>query len=170
MRRIFLLAFLFLVIFNLQAQESNIKRNVVNLELAGSGILYSFNYDRLLIIDQNMRFTVNAGTWYIPHFEDYTDFKIMVGGVVGFNTLIGQEKHFAELGVNLSYMYLQDIDDLKYHMAYLPIRLGYRYQKDEGGLFYRASFMPMISIFQDADAEILYPVTPHFALGIGYAF
>lgn len=170
MSRFFLLAFFFLSIINLKAQETKIKKNVVNVELAGSGLLYSFNYDRMLIIDEHMRFTANIGTWYFPHFESFSDFKYMIGGVAGFNTLLGKEKHFAELGINLSYMRMRDIDDFDYDMIYLPIRLGYRYQKDEGGLFFRASFMPMISILQDADAEILYPVTPHFGIGIGYVF
>lgn len=174
MRRFFLLAFLFLALFSLKAQETNVKanvkKNVVNIEVAGSGILYSFNYDRMLIIDQNMRFTANIGTWYLPHFESFSDFIYMIGGVAGINTLLGQEKHFAEIGINVSYMRMRDIDDTNYDMVYLPIRLGYRYQKDEGGLFLRASFMPIIPILQDADVEILYPVTPHFAIGIGYVF
>lgn len=169
MSRFFLLAFFFLSFISLKAQDTNVKKNVVNVEVAGSGIFYSFNYDRMLIIDENMRFTVNVGAWYIPQFENFADFKMIIGAVVGFNTLIGKEKHFAELGLNLSYMLMEDIDDSKFHVIYLPIRLGYRYQRDEGGLFLRASFMPMISISQDSD-EIFYPVTPHFAVGLGFAF
>ena len=99
-----------------------------------------------------------------------SDFQFMLGTSVGFNTLFGKHRHFLEFGTNLAYMNMQDIDGNDFSTFYLPIRIGYRFQKDEGGLFYRASFMPIIPIIQDPDVAILYPVTPHFALAIGYSF
>jgi len=170
MKRYFLIGILFLTFFKLNAQENSIKKNAFNVELAGSGLLYSLNYDRLLIIDNRMRFTMNVGTWYIPYVETISDFNYMLGVVVGVNTLFGKQTHFLELGINVSYMNMKDMEDNYFHTAYLPIRLGYRYQKDEGGLFFRASLMPIVAIIQDVDAEFLYPVTPHFALGLGYSF
>jgi len=169
MFKYFILGLFLLSQLVLQAQENSIKKNTVSLELAGSGLFYSVNYDRLLIIDTKLRLTGNVGVWYLPQIEAFSDFNI-IGGVIGFNTLIGKQKHFAELGINVSYLNMIDFEDNMFHTLYLPIRLGYRYQKDDGGVFLRASFMPIISIIQDADAEFLYPVTPHFALGVGYSF
>jgi hypothetical protein len=162
---IFSLTFLFST-----GQNTDIKKNALSLEIAGTGILYSFNYDRMLLINENMRFAVNIGTWYIPPMPSLSDFNYMIGGTVGFSTLFGKTKHFAELGLNLSYINMKDIDDNVFHTLYQPIRIGYRFQKDEGGLFLRAAFMPMISIVQDPDAEFLYPVTPNFSASIGFSF
>ncbi len=169
MIRYFLVGIFFLTFFRLDAQENSIEKNTVYFELAGSGLLYSFNYDRLLLIDNKMRFSMTAGLWDIPPVESLSDFN-MIGVVVGFNTLFGKQTHFFELGVNLAYMNLKDMEDNIFHTIYLPIRLGYRYQKDIGGLFIRASLMPIVSVLQDIDAEFLYPVTPHFAIGVGYSF
>lgn len=162
--------FSFFIVFNSSAQEILVKKNATYIEIAGSGLLYSLNYDRLLVVDQKLRFSSTIGMWYIPPMPSFSDFSYMIGSTIGFNTLFGRETHFAELGINLSYMSMRDIEDNQFHTVFLPIRIGYRYQKDEGGLFLRASLMPIISILQDVDAEFLYPVTPHFALGIGYSF
>lgn len=170
MIRYILFIVFFFALINAKSQENNIKKNSVYLEIAGSGLLYSVNYDRLLIIDNKMRFSTTVAVWYIPHIESISDFKYMIGSSVGFNTLFGKQTHFAELGINFAYMNMKDTEDNIYHTAYLPIRLGYRYQKDDGGLFLRASLMPIIAIYQDADAEFLYPVTPHFSIGVGYGF
>ncbi len=166
----FIIIALFFSLQNSFAQTEPIRKNVLYLELAGSGLLYSFNYDRLLVVDRTLRFSTTLSTWFIPAIESMSDFNYMVGTSLGFNTLLGTKKHFAELGINLAYMSMQDIDDNNFYTFYLPIRMGYRYQKNEGGLFYRVSFMPIIPIIQDQDVQILYPVTPHFALGIGYSF
>ena len=158
------------MIFTVNAQESEIKKNATYIELAGSGLLYSVNYDRLLIIDEKLRFSATVGTWYIPHIESISDFSYMIGSSLGVNTLFGKQKHFAEFGVNVAYMIMNDIDNSIYQLIYLPVRIGYRYQKDEGGLFLRASFMPIIPILQDNDVAIFYPVSPHFSVGVGYSF
>jgi len=160
-----------LVAFQLvDAQSSDVKKNSVNFELAGSGLLYSVNYDRLLVIDNKMRFSSTIGAWYIPLIEQVSEFEYMIGTTIGVNTLFGTQTHFAELGLNISYMNMKDTESSFYHTLYLPIRLGYRYQKDDGGLFFRASFLPIVAIIQDVDAEFLYPITPHFAIGVGYGF
>ncbi len=165
-----LFIFSFLIFIQLSAQEESIKKNVAYFELAGSGLLYSFNYDRLLLIDQKMRLSTTIAFWNIPHFESISDFEFMAGTSIGINTLIGKQTHFAEFGINVAYMNMKDTEDNYYHTIYLPIRLGYRYQKDTGGLFLRASFMPLVAVIQDADTEFLYPITPHLGLGVGYAF
>ncbi len=151
------------------AQTDLIKKNTLSLELGGTGFLYSLNYDRILLINENMRFTGNVGTWFIPSVKDYLDFNI-VGVTAGASTLFGKSKHFAEVGVNISYFYMRDYENNIYHTVLQPIRLGYRYQNDEGGWFFRAALMPIINVIEDKEVEIFYPVTPHFSASIGYSF
>ena len=170
MVRYFFIILFFSFFFNLNAQDLVVKKNTAYFEVGGSGLLYSVNYDRLLVIDEKMRFSLTAGTWYIPHIESISDFNYMIGTAVGVNTLFGKQKHFAEFGVNVAYMIMNDIDNSIYQLIYLPFRIGYRYQKDDGGLFLRASFMPIVPILQDADVAIFFPVSPHFSLGAGYSF
>jgi hypothetical protein len=169
MIRYFLVLTIFLSTLTSIAQNESVKRNSVSLEIGGTGFLYSFNYDRVLLINDNIRFTANIGTWYIPTVENYLDFNI-IGLTAGASTLFGKNKHFAEFGINFSYFYMRDFEDNIYNTILQPIRLGYRYQKDQGGLFLRASIMPIISVFQNKDVDIFFPVTPHISASIGYSF
>lgn len=171
MKQFFLIVIFLCSLFqNSFSQESIVKKNAAYVELAGSGLIYSVSYDRLLLVDQKMRFSGTFSTWYIPHFEEFSDFEFIIGSSIGLNTLIGKKNHFAELGINVAYWNMKDTEENFYHTIYVPVRLGYRYQRDEGGLFLRLSLMPIISVIQDADTEFLYPVTPHFAIGVGYGF
>ncbi len=140
------------------------------MEFGGTGLIYSINYDRILIQDEKLAISANFGATYIPSFFPNSDFTHIYGNSLGFSTLIGASKHFAEIGFNASYWYMKDIDDSSYWLTFLPIRLGYRYQKKTSGLFLKMAFMPIIPIYQDADASLLYPLTPHFGAGIGWSF
>ena len=156
--------------FNSFSQNESIKKNTVSLELAGSGLFYSVNYDRLIVIDEKIRFSATTSIWYLPKIEQLSDFQSFAGINLSFNTLIGKKTHFAELGFGLSYINMKQENGKMYHTTYLPIRIGYRYQKDEGGLFGRVSFMPLFENYQHVDVQVLAVITPYFALAIGYTF
>ena len=152
------------------SQNKFVKKNSVSLELAGTGLFYSINYDRLILIDKNIRFSVTTGFWYIPQINRVSDFQTFMGGTIGFNTIFGKQTHFGELGFGFSYINMRQENGTMYHTTYLPIRIGYRYQKDDGGLFLRASFMPIFENYQHFDVKVLAVITPYFALAIGYSF
>ncbi len=166
LNKIYIIFFLLSTTFA-YAQNS---KDAIYMELGGTGLIYSLNYDRLLMQEEKLAISVNLGVSYIPNFFPNSDFAHIYGNSLGFSTLVGSSRHFAEIGFNASYWYMKDIDDDVYWLTFLPIRLGYRYQKKEGGLFFKTSFMPIVPIYQDADASLLYPLTPHFALGLGWSF
>ncbi|MBN2667857.1 MAG: hypothetical protein JXR60_01400 [Bacteroidales bacterium] len=159
------------ILFNsLYGQETEIKKNTVSLEIAGTGLFYSFHYDRYIMLKDNFRLSAEAGIMYIPRIENFSDFTYIIGSNLALNLLWGKSKHYAELGFSYSYIDMLDYDSNHFSTFYNPLRIGYRYQKDTGGLFFRVSFMPIFAIYQDPDVEILYSVTPHFGLSIGYSF
>ncbi len=164
------LALLILLLTHLIEAYGQSSKNAVYLELGGSGLIYSINYERLWIENENLSLCTNIGATYIPSFFPNSDFKHIWGNSVGVSTLIGSQKHFAEIGFNLSYWYLKDIEDNTFLSTFLPLRLGYKYQKNDTGIFYKLAFVPIIPIHQDNDVDFLYPLTPHFSLGIGWAF
>jgi len=159
--------FLFLNSFS---QDKLIKKNTVSVELAGSGLFYSINYDRLIVINEKIRFSATTSLWYLPRIERLSDFQSFAGANLSFNTLFGKQTHFAELGFGFSYINMRQENGKMYHTTYIPLRIGYRYQKDEGGLFGRVSFMPLFENYQHVDVKVLAVVTPYLALAIGYTF
>jgi len=173
MKRYIILILILNLSYAISAQDltSKLAKNSAYVEFAGSGLLYSVNYDRLLLVDKRMRFSGTVGFTYLPTIEDFITFKHIYGASIGFNTLFGTEKHFGEFGINLSYLNMTEYSDIVYHTLYLPLRLGYRYQKDTNGLFLRLSVMPIFSVYQHVDAKVfLYPITLHFGVGVGYSF
>ena len=152
------------------SQSELIKKNSVSFELAGAGLFYSVNYDRLILVDEKIRFSITTGFWYIPQIETISDFQSFAGATIGFNTLFGKKTHFAEFGFGFSYINMRQENGHMFHTTYIPVRIGYRYQKDEGGLFLRASFMPIFENYQNIDVKVLAVFTPYLALAVGYSF
>jgi|GEM_PF-1391516 hypothetical protein len=159
-----------LVIFsNSFSQNTAIKKNSLSLELAGTQLIYSINYDRIFYSENKLHLAANVGLSYIPPIENYIDMHI-AGWSLGWSTLYGKTQHFAELGINFTMWSMLDIEDNFFINYFQPLKFGYRYISQTNRLSIRAAIMPIVSIYQDPDAEFLYPITPHFSLSVGYAF
>jgi hemolysin activation/secretion protein len=106
-------------------KSNSIKPNSVNLEVMGTGIGYSFNYERLIRIDKNsfvaasLGYEYSDGSYFIPTI-----------GIVNGNT------NAFEIGYGFAYSRDKEI----LH----SIRIGYRYLTDS--YYLRFAFTPILNI------------------------
>lgn len=134
-----------------KADSSNKAHNTIYVEMVGSGIVGSLNYERRILSN---RLALRGGIYYITMFS------------VGFATIpftasvlfrLGNTDFFAELGGGLTFIVVEDKDT---DLVGTTI-IGVRYQPDNGGLFTRLALMP--TTFEKTK---LY----HLGIAFGYSF
>ncbi len=138
-----------------QAPPARTARNSVFIELGGSGVLYSINYDRVI----NEYFSVRAGLEYMS-----VSASVSAGGstasakatflgipVIG-NFLWGNENHKLEVGAGLTIFRVtgsaSSLDAVASGSGVAPVGtgvIGYRYAPHDGGFTFRAGFTPLFS-------------------------
>lgn len=118
------------------AAERDMARNGMYLEVLGSGLLYSLNYDR--------------------RFSDSFTARIGYGGIgragavpLTANYLAGRGNHRLELGIGPVFVFAPDdledeFSDVSGSLSGTAI-LGYRYQPIAGGWLFRAALTPLFS-------------------------
>ena len=128
-------------------------KNAAYLELAGNGIFYSLNYERVIYQKGLFKSAARVGITALPSkiaAETFWSGALPLE-LVGF---IGRSRHHFEFGVGYTpYLYakstispiIAEEEFDAYRVASIvPFRLGYRYQKPEGGLFFRAGYLPAL--------------------------
>jgi len=147
------------------AQYSNTSpvKNQVYLELGGSGLTYSINYERL--VSEN--FALRGGIGITPGllFIDGTLFTIPVSG----SYLIGGDFSKLELGLGATYITSTDIEffDLpagSFSAVAIDGIIGYRGGSPQGGFVFRIAFNPMYS------SEFNPNFIPYGLISFGYGF
>lgn len=132
------------------AQEKNSaptkfdNKNSVQLEAGGHGMLYSLNYERILINSDRFKTTAQVGISYYPPSWGYIELWMPIG----INEILSFGNHHVEAGVGIvpvrSPSPLMEIDNTySPWSAFLSARLGYRYQKPDGKLLFRVGFTPL---------------------------
>ena len=139
-------------------------RNSVQFELFGHGLIYSANYERILINKPRFKTAVQAG---VSYFLPTVGFR-PVWIPVGINELVSFGKHHLEIGVGQVITPemghdLQGNEKLQWDFL-LSGRLGYRYQKPDGRLIVRAGFTPFYE-YQGGHG-----FHPSGGLAVGYSF
>jgi hypothetical protein len=141
---------------------SPVKRTIYG-EAFGQSLFYSINYDQLLRYSEISRTSFTVGGTIIPTRE-----LGVYAGSGSYNLLIGKRKHFFELGIGLSAMYMVNgnigssvtitdqngvMHDYQYmgyekdFFLYLTPKIGYRFQQPDGGFFTKVTFTPAVGIF-----------------------
>jgi hypothetical protein len=148
-----------------RAQYSNTSpvKNQVYLELGGSGLTYSINYERLL----SENFALRGGIGITPGllFIDGTLFTIPISG----SYLIGGDFSKLELGLGATYITSTDIEffDLpagSFSAVAIDGIIGYRGGNPRGGFVFRIAFNPMYS------SEFNPNFIPYGLISFGYGF
>jgi hypothetical protein len=139
-------------------------KNSIQFELFGHGLLYSFNYERIILNGQKFKTTVQAGIAYYPPKADIRDIWIPVL----INELYSFDKHHIEIGFGYVFINeaIRDIDDdviSRDWNALMTGRIGYRYQKPDGRFIFRVGFTP---IYEYEYNEF----HPSGGLTVGYSF
>ncbi len=154
----FALAFLFLALagFAQQHSESLGRKNAVYVELGGSSVWYSLNYEHRIPIQVNKRFALGGGVSVIP--VQNSNFI----GIVSANYLSGHKNIF-ELGISPAYIFTNS-------EFLISARIGYRYESSKGFLF-RVGFSPVYGEFSLAGhGDGGKAVLPWGYLSFGYSF
>lgn len=133
-------------------------KNAAYFELAGNGIFYSLNYERVIYQKGLFKSAARVGITALPSkiaAQTYWSGALPVE-IIGF---IGRSRHHFEFGVGYTpYLHAEStINPSKaeeefdaYQVASIvPFRLGYRYQKPEGGFFFRAGYLPALDFTQN---------------------
>ncbi|MFA5816870.1 MAG: hypothetical protein WC865_14760 [Bacteroidales bacterium] len=140
-------------------------RNSVQFELFGHGLIYSLNYECVLINRNRLKTTAQIGFSYYPPAAGYREIWIPVG----INEMISFNKHHIEIGIGQVLTNERPIRDFTgtYHRewdGFFSGRIGYRYQKPNGRLIIRAGFTPFLEYLEQIAFH------PSGALTVGYCF
>ena len=126
------------------SQNDTLRLNNINVELLGSGIGYSINFERLIPVKDEFKFVASIG------YENL-ERNIFLGSV----SFIYGRRHGIEGGYGL--MQYKDY-------MYKSIRLGYRYQKNH--FLFKACFTPILNFKLFGKVGVL----PWGGLTFGYCF
>ena len=142
---------------SLHAQELY---NQLYFELVGHGLMYSVNYERMILEDFYLK--AGASVFEFGLWEGTED-KFMVFPV-SLGVVTGKTRHHNEFGAGIDIIYRKDLQDDRVSNTYFtPIALAaYRYHYENGWVF-RASFTP----FLDTEREKIFP---YFGLSFGKRF
>jgi hypothetical protein len=140
-------------------------RNSVQLELGGHGLIYSLNYERILMNAPRFKTAVQAGFAYYPPKADIIDIwiPVLVNGILSFN------EHHIEIGIGHVFTVestrnLENPPTSWELHGFLTGRLGYRLQKQGSHFIMRAAFTPLINLENETEFH------PTGGLSFGYAF
>lgn len=150
---------LFLVVISGMAfgQTQPEKRKSVYFELAGSGGIGSFNYEKIFLKKEKTEFTWRAGLSFAPIDRNNGTgviFPLMINSVTGKNA------HKLELGIGQGIT----VTTKGNFFALAIAAIGYRYQPENKKIFYRVTYTPLISYIVD------FQVQQWAGLSIGYTF
>lgn len=136
-------------IINAQKKEDiDFAQNSVYIELGGTGLIYSINYERNLIKGKTLYANARIGITAIPN--DYYNVPLEL------ILLKGKKKSFIEVGLGYSpwiepNSYKDNFRRESYTRVshYFVPKLGYRYQKPKGGFLFKISVTPTIFYISD---------------------
>ena len=132
-----------------RAQITGTAKNTIFLEALGNGILYSFNYDRVL----SELFSVRVG--YSSFDAALLTVRLEATTIpVLINFIPGEGNHRLELGMGVDIiprydriegqLFTAKIDEGKFTGVVFTSTIGYRYQPQDGGMNFRICLTPVI--------------------------
>lgn len=157
MKKAFAIVFIIFITISIYGQNSGDKRKSIYFELAGSGGLGSFNYEKHFLKKNITDFTWSAGFSLAPIDKNNGTgivFPIMA------HALIGKNAHKLEFGIGQGIT----ITTKGSFFALTTAAIGYRYQSENKKWFYRIAYTPLISYLID------FQLQQWAGISIGYTF
>lgn len=136
-----------------QENGTQTSRNVVSLEIGGIGGYGSLNYERIILVQQqlNISFRVGISTYNIKDFTNQFNPDIIIPmSVYGFYG----KNHKLVFGVGRTKTYVVEADYMNDWKAQRVIKrhtnvtLGYRWQKNEGGVIFGLYYSPTKEMYR----------------------
>ncbi|WP_207432032.1 hypothetical protein [Sabulibacter ruber] len=147
-----------------------ISRNTVFLEIGGNSLVYSLNYDRILVNKPTFKLAGRIGGMYLKNTGIIENGGYhMYSFPLELSYLHGKGNHHLEIGVGVNPSIEKQFDFDRTNYSIFPlVRLGYRYQRSDGGLFFKAGFTPIIQTRKDIKYITDSPLAPWGGIAIGY--
>ena len=142
-------------------------RNAVYLEGGGNALLYSMNYERMVIGGLSARVGVSLIPAWFPWVGEGDDGAALVMVPVQAGYVSGTGNHHLEIGAGATFGNASvDIGDLegKESWVFGTGTVGYRFQRPEGGVVFRATVTPLFIEVLDVG------VIPMIGLSLGRSF
>lgn len=147
-----------------KADSLNVKflyKNSVNTEI-NNAIIYSFNYERVLLNGRKFKTTGQVGmAFYPPPWT--TDFCVPVI----INELLSFNKHHIEVGLGYVYFYASSDYSNDFIYDYFKGKIGYRFQKPNGRFTTKIGFTPYFKTGRYGPALEFYPAG-EFSFGYNF--
>jgi hypothetical protein len=174
MRIIKIILLVFVCIIQANAQEKPAK-NSLSLMLGGSGMIFSMNYERVLISSENQKLQAKIGVGYFPLYVNGEAKFGTLNKILGAGYLYSFGKHHIEAGLSNIFTETFDEsvagDDFSQVNYILSPSLGYRFQNfTKNSIFYQVGYSPLLS-FGGIGVEPQKVYYKHyFYLGVGFGF
>ena len=128
-------------------QSRHISQNSIYLELLGSGLVYSINYERSInqFLSGRIGFMYDLLHLVIGDDEDEEDRLNMLPLML--NYMPGESKHKFEIGLGMAFVFTRgEFDDVGIFDSDTKLvgaaAIGYRIQPESRGMLFRVSFTP----------------------------
>ncbi|MDF1673824.1 MAG: hypothetical protein P1U41_09970 [Vicingaceae bacterium] len=145
-------------------ENSSINKNSVYLEVGGSGLWYSINYDRILFKREHKALSVRAGISYLGDFSDTNAITIPISA----SFLYGRNKNFLEVGGGPTT--LHSFAESITGVGAIGI-IGFRHQHTNNkGLMYRIVFNPFLVEYSTDKGYWNWVAIPWAGISLGYTF
>jgi len=125
--------------------EKQPAKNLLYIELAGNGGLYSLNYERIYLYHEKFKTGVRAG--FAPNFNGIYIEQVYL---LEHTFILFKNPHHLELGAGVSlqrrFNEKPDLPNIYFweNLFFSTWRCGYRYQKQDDGFFFRAGLIPVV--------------------------
>ncbi|MEY4875225.1 MAG: hypothetical protein RL708_374 [Bacteroidota bacterium] len=174
MKKIFFCVLLFSFSMLAKAQSDSTwkfkKLNSVNIELLGPAILYSVNYERIILNAKRFKTIGNIGVSYFPYskLDKGASFQTPIYLAELFSI---SKKKYVELGVGNKFMFAKN------ELYNIPFfRIGIRHQNPDGKFYFKIAIIPTVErgelaiMTPDGKPAYVYSYFPWVGFTFGYAF
>jgi hypothetical protein len=138
-------------------------KNSIELELFGHGLLYSLNYERLVLNFERFKTLAQIGIAYYPKNTGI----IPVWIPVSINQLISFDSHHIELGIG---QVIHNDGEKSDYEPFGSFKVGYRYQKTGSRLLFKIAFTPLIDYWSTVFTENYHNLSLEFHPSGGITF
>jgi len=164
------IAILLLIIFckksiaQQNSEANSLNKNSTYIEVGGSGLWYSFNYDRIVRRKERTALSARVGFSYFGNLANTNTITFPLS----ISFLYGKHKNFLELGGGPTTLY--SFDENITGIGALGI-IGFRHQPMESkGLMYRIVFNPFIGEYSTDKGYWNWVSIPWGGVSFGYVF
>ncbi len=168
-----IIALVFISLGTVSFTQEAISNKAVFIELGGSGIAASLNYEQIIWVKSNNAFSLKGGLGYFPLIVNT---KLSVGTtslIVGANYIRKHNNHGISLGISTALTSTiakgvsEDVETVSYSHLIIA-QIGYRYQKPEKHkLFAGLGYSPIISYNGLSLENHFFQFKNHFYLSVG---